>query len=649
MSFNYESLKRQLLILILVELVTVIVFQVFFTDVLYIAQYVLLVVNFGLMLAMLVMMHISYKQRVVSVTELLGNEAHKAFEYGGVSVMTLGHEDVITWISEPFEESVIGESVYTVLPAIEPLVAGEVSSIVLEYQGQRLEASLLDETGLIFFKDVTQREILETENKENRIVLAIAHLDNYEETTQYEEEQKIAVIDANIRQSVVNWADKHNMFVRRIRSDRYLLVLTEAVFEQLESDRFSIVNEIRKEARKLDTNITLSLAFARASGNFKQLEDMTNRALEIAQGRGGDQVVINTAGGEMRYFGGTTESVEKRSKVRVRVIAQSLGDLMARASQVIIVGHHNMDFDCLGSALGLSAIGHIYTKNVYIALNEDDIEPNLKMHFLANKAQFEKRHHFITHSQATDMLKDERTLVIMTDHHSIGQTQFEDVIMGAKTIAIVDHHRRTGELNFKPELMYIESSASSASELVVELFPYHKRNVVITPLDATYMYTGMLIDTNRFRVRSGNRTFQAAAELRNYGADLGVVEDMLRDVYDTFEERNKILNTAKRYGKNVIAAYDEDEVERVLMSRVADEILNVKDVEASFVVAYVDQESVGISARSKGKVNVQAIMERMGGGGHFTGAATIVRNKSIFEVVDQLKESIESVEQERES
>lgn len=649
MSDKFEEIKVRLLGFLLLEFFILIAVHVFLNDLLVMVQYIILLINLIMVIAMYGIMNASRKDRILSVTQILGTRSKKALDYGDVGMMTLDDNYAVTWMSELFLEHAyisIGERVDSIFPPLASLLNGTESSIKLSVGQSVYLVSLLETQDILYFKDITEVTALEVANKNNQLVLGIAHLDNYDETTQYEEEQTIALIDANIRQSVVNWADKHRMFVRRIRPDRYLLVLTEKAFQEITKERFGILHDVRKEATKLDTNITLTMAFARKSDNFKELEDMTNKALEMGQSRGGDQVVINTKESPMKYYGGNTEAVEKRSKVRVRVMAQNLAESINSASKVFIVGHKNPDFDSFGSALGASSIASVYKKDVHIVLDLEDTEENLSSAILQHENEMKKDHDFISISHALSIM-DKSSLLIMVDHHSINQTQFPELVEACQNIVVIDHHRRSGEFAFEPKLTYIESSASSASELIIELFPYHRRNVVISRIQATFMYTGMLIDTNHFRKRSGSRTFEAAAELRKFGADLELADEMLKANYRDFEIKNKILSKAQLFEEDyVIAAYKDGDIPRVLMSQAADEILSVRDVEASFVIAYVEHDVVAVSARSNGKLNVQTVMERLGGGGHFSGAAVQLRGHSINDVITMVQEAIMHVEKE---
>lgn len=649
MSDQFELIKIRLLGFLLLEFFTLIIFNVFFTEYLVLVQYIILLVNCIAVFAMYWIMDQSRKDRMMSVTKILGTKSKHALEYGQVGMITINSKQNITWMSELFlqyPELVIGEAVGVTFPPLIPLVDKTEEEVKVSLGQDIYLVSMMGSDDILYFKNITVLNYLEGINRNNQLVLGIAHLDNYDETTQYEEEQTIALIDANIRQSVVNWADKYQMFVRRIRPDRFLLVLTEKSFQDITKERFSILHDVRKEAAKIDTNITLTLAFARKSENFKELEDMSNKALEMGQSRGGDQVAINTKEAPMKYYGGNTEAVEKRSKVRVRVMAQNLAEHIGAASNVLIVGHKNTDFDSFGSSLGVSSIANVYKQDVNIVIDFEDVEANLQKAILEHENEMKRDHNFISLSHALSII-DKSTLLIMVDHHSMNQTQFPELVEKCDNIVVIDHHRRSGDFTFGPKLTYIESSASSASELIIELFPYHRRNVVISRIQATFMYTGMLIDTNHFRNRSGSRTFEAAAELRKFGADLDLAEEMLKADYLDFELKNKVLAQCKVFDNDyVLAAYKDSDLPRSLMSQVADVILSVRDVEASFVIANVGDDVVAVSARSNGKLNVQTVMERMGGGGHFTGAAVQLRGQSVNEVVSLLEEAITHVKKE---
>ncbi len=646
---KFEKYKTRLIGIGVLELVVLLVFHVFIEKYLFVVQYLLILVNLLLIFVIFAGSLKLYQERVLRVSRVLGRESGEMFAFGRLGVLTYDEDGTISWMSELFDDydlNHIGENINDVFPMVKPIMRDSKVSQLVHIGDVIFEVSQLSSKGVLAFQEKTEVGELKGKIESSSVVLGFAHLDNYEETTAYEEEQTIANIDMNIRQVFVDWATENAMLVRRLRPDRYLLLLNEEIYQRINKERFEIINTIRKEARDLDSNITLSLAFARKSDNYRELEEMANKALELAQSRGGDQAAINTKAEAMRYFGGSVETIEKRSKVRVRLVAQNLGELISQSTKVLILGHQMMDFDCMGSALGLDAITKVYGVDSYIILKEGDIESKLNETISEKREELMKHHQFITPEEALNLC-DETALLVMVDHHNTQQSQVPKLIERANNIVVIDHHRRTGEFTFKPKINYIEASASSASELMVELLPYHKHNVGISALAATIMYTGVLVDTNRFRNRTGSRTFEAVSVLRKYGADLVKVEDMLRDEYEDFELKNKVLSGSEQFNQGyIIASYKEGELSRTLMSQVADEILEVRNVEASFVVSFVREDTIAISARSKGDLNVQRVMELMGGGGHFTGAATQIVGLTINEVVEMLKKSINQVKEE---
>ncbi|NLW15217.1 MAG: DHH family phosphoesterase [Erysipelothrix sp.] len=646
---RFEKNKTQLLILGLAEFILLLVVHVFFDAYLSVIQYAIILVNLAIVFIIFTLAVQSYRERVLSVTRTLGKESGEAFAFARMGILTYDENLYITWMSEIFDDynlTNIGAPLLEVFPKVKSVLDGEDEDVFFEKDDVIFQASHLSSKGVLVFQEKTEVGKLKSKLEDSAVVLGFAYLDNYEETTAYEEEQTIAQMDTNIREAVVQWATDNHVMIRRLRPDRYLLLLNDKIFKKIEEEKFSILNKIRIESSKIDANITLSMSFSRSSENYKELEEMAHSALELAQSRGGDQVAINTKGESIRYYGGTTEAVEKRSKVRVRFMAHSLSEQVAKASNVIIVGHKMMDFDCMGSALGLYTIVSATNRKTSIVLDTNDIEQKLSETIEGNMERMKSEVNFISPSDAISKTKD-NTLIIMVDHHNVEQTQVPELLEKSKHIAIIDHHRRTGEFTFKPDLVYIEPSASSASELVVELFPYQKSKVNVSTFMATVMYTGILIDTNRFRNRTGSRTFEAMAELRKFGADLTRVENFLRDGYEDFELKNKVLNQSELFSDGyVIATYKDGFLRRAIMSQVADEILKVRNVEGSFVVSHINEDTIAISARSSGDLNVQRVMEKLGGGGHFTGAATQIKGLSINEVVEKLKTEIESVKKE---
>jgi cyclic-di-AMP phosphodiesterase len=648
---SFDRLKSKIAIILLFEIIILFIFFIFLFNYVYLLLFIYLLMNISFIYLIIQTYEKDQRDRIFSITRVLGKDAKDALEIGGVGIVTYDENYNVTWMSEIFDQrgiSLIGSKITALSPEINKLFTGDSESLIIEVNDSVYEVVRKENAQLLFFRDITEISQLESAYEDEQVVLGLIHIDNYEETTQYEEEQKIALIDSQIRQPVVDWAKKHGMFLRRIKADRFLVVLNERIYKKVMSNRFDILSYIRKAAADADVAITLSMAFSRKTSDFLQLEEMVNTALELAQSRGGDQVAIKSFNEDTKYFGGSSQAQEKRSKVRVRVIAQTIRDLIQQSKTVIIVGHKEMDFDCMGAAIGMSRIALSYDKEVYIVSKSGGIEIKLTGALAKYKEMLNQRHRFISESEALEIL-DANTLVIMVDHNNAAYSNATSVIEKAKKVIVIDHHRRSSDFTFNPVLVYIESSASSVSELVAELFPYQISNIDISMEEATIMFTGMLIDTNRFRNRTGSRTFEAASVLKNMGADTVEADNLLKDEFGEFELKTSMLKCSQQRPKGVvIAPYEEKSiVSRSIMSQVAEMLLSVKNVEASFVVARIDDHQVAVSARSKGKINVQVIMEKLSGGGHFSAAALQRENTTIEQMVVLLDASIkEYFEQE---
>lgn len=575
-----------------------------------------------------------------SIKQVVTDNVADAIAYGDVGLVAYDQNYVIVWMSDLFiqrEVNYVGEKITMWIPEINLLFQDEVDQITVEFEGYRYQVQRRNEEQVLLFKDVTEISLLQGHYDDEKVVIGMIHMDNYNETVQYEDEQKIALINSNLRQRVLDWCKKYNMLVRRIRSDRFVVVLNEAIYQQAARDHFSILQEVRKEAANLEVAITLSMAFARGTSNYSELDKMVNDLLELAQNRGGDQVAARKVGEDIKFMGGSTEAQEKRSRVRVRVMAQTIRNMIESSSNVIIIGHKEMDFDCMGAAIGMSRIVSACGKDAYIVALDTTIEGKLKQCLYRFNDDLIAVHRFVNEDEALERM-NASTLVIAVDHHAVGLSNAPRVLERSKKTMVIDHHRRKTDDNIQAVLVYVETSASSATELVTEFMQYQPERIEITETEANIMFAGMLVDTNHFRSRSGSRTFEAAAELRKMGADPLEADDLLKDTYKEFELRTRILSYSERIFENfVIAPIETDEIfTRTMLSQAADYLLSIQNVLASFVIAKIDEETVAISARSSGEVNVQILMEKMNGGGHFTGAAMQRKGSTVEAVTDEL-------------
>ena len=584
------------------------------------------------------------EEQAIGVRDALGVTAEKAFLFGEIGLLMYDDDYVITQMSELFEQrglNHVGSKVLSWLPEVDPLISGQGDTATVQLDERMYEITRREDEPVLIFRDITEQHNAMLSYSEERPVIGIAVLDNYDEVTQYEDDVSLSNINAAVRTPLTDYFRERGILLKRISNSRYFMVLNEKMFSDLVSDHFSILNTIRRSAAKQDVAISLSMSFARGTERLEELDEIAVKLIDLAQSRGGDQVVVQQAGGEVKYFGGSSEATEKRSRVRVRVMANTFRELISRSSNVIICGHRNMDFDCVGSAIGVARAAAALNKQVCIIGKTGGIEEKLAKVLAENAEEIAQEVRFVTESEAINQLQA-NTLTVMVDHHNIKQSNGSKLLENASKIAIIDHHRRSTEMGVKPVLVYIEAGASSACELITEMMPYISSRIEISELAANIMLAGMTIDTNRFHVRTGARTFEAAAALRKMGADPMQVDDYLKDTYDELTLKASCMSKAKRHDNAIITIpYKDGVLTRSLMSQVADQMLEIQGIDAVFVIADDTEGETAISARSNGRVNVQRIMEAIGGGGHMTAAAVQRKRCDIDELEQELLEKTE--------
>lgn len=646
---RFENFKTQIIIILLVEIAALFVLS--FVGLEEIVLYVGVAVIINVILIIWILRRVSKdrEQVDVDITRVLGNDTKEALIYGKVGMIIFDDQYQGVWCNNFLEErnvKIIGKKVASWIEAINEIFSGEVDEVIGEDQGYIYKITKKERAKVLYVKDVTEVETLKAKYEKNKMVAGLVQLDNYMEIQSYDDENKIALVNTQIRQKVVEWAKKYKILIRRLRSDRFLIILNEEILNELVANKFEILNEVRHAAEEIDETITLSMAFGRGTEDLAIMDGMLNDLLELAQSRGGDQVAIKKYGESVIYYGGNSEAQEKRSKVRVRVMAQAIKEGILSAEQVFIIGHDEMDMDCMGAALGMSRVTQANGRKCYILAKDIRMEEHLRQALLRFDEALSSRHQIISEEEALKLAKD-KDLIIVVDHNNPNQSATPKILEKISKKIIIDHHRRSEAFIENPLLTYIETSASSTCELVSELVPYQVNRVDISEEEATIMYDGILVDTNRFKMRTGSRTFQAVAFLKQVGVDAQAAEDILRDSYSEFEEKTAILKEAKRYEEVImIAPVEQKQVSRSLMSQCADSLLNIKNIEASFVIAEVRDHEVAVSARSKGVMNVQKIMESMQGGGHFSAAALQRKDTTVQAIYEELLKAIELYQKE---
>lgn len=636
-----ENFKIQLIILLIFEVLIIGLLAMLGVNLIVIFM-MSCVILFNVFLVVWIMIRYDRenKNRNLDLTRILGNDANDALLFGEVGILVYDENMIVTWINDFLEErniDLIGKKLSSWNFDLNKLFVDNIDNVMIHDKEHVYDVSRKENSTVIYVKDVTLYENMKSTYQSRKTVLGLIQLDNYLEVSQYEDENINSQMNTQLRQPVLNWAREYGMVIRRIRSDRFYVVLNEEIYEKIVEDKFSILNVVRQNSQEMGINVTMSMAIARGDKTLAELDEQVISLIEMAQNRGGDQVAVREDDQDAIFFGGNSEATEKRSRVRARVMAKAIRDALQETKKVFVVGHKNMDFDCMGANLAVSCIAQGHDKEVYIVSQSGGIEEQCSQALKQFDSELKKRHHFITEQEAMKMMKEE-DLVFAVDFHNPDHCNAPAVLEKAQKVILIDHHRRSEKFIENPLLVYVETSASSVSELMTEFLLYMPHKVVVNEIEAMFLYLGILIDSNRFKARTGARTFEACATLRSLGVDPNVAEDLIKENIQEFEEKSSIMRYGRVVFKNMMlaAVTDKAVVTRTMMSKCADSMLAIKNIEASFVIAYTAENTVCISARSKGNINVQKLMETMNGGGHFSAAALMRENTTVEAVEEEL-------------
>ena len=487
-----------------------------------------------------------------------------------------------------------------------------------------------------YWVDVTETEVMRATLEETRPVAAIFMVDNYEDLMKACPESKRSAVLAAVEEKIGQWtADAGGMLLKYDR-DRYLFLFEERSFPGYAERRFDLLDQVREVVAGEGVAATLSIGVGRDADNYDMLLKNAALALEMALSRGGDQAVVKDRS-NFDFYGGRSKTTEKRTKVKSRVMANALGDLMAEVERVYVMGHKYADMDCLGAAAGICAIARKLGKKAQIVM---DLENNA-VHPMVKKLQKLPEYSGIFLSGTEAFLRVQPdTLLVVVDTNRPGSVESEQLLDACNRVAVIDHHRRGSSYIDKMALNYHEAYASSASELVTELLQYLMEPSDLLRAEAEALLAGIVLDTKNFTNRAGSRTFEAAAYLRRCGADTADVQRMFQSDLEDMISRCDILRQAEMYRGDLAIVALEEECDRVTAAKASDELLTIKGVQASFVL-YPKGDGVYISARSLGEVNVQVIVEDLGGGGNSTTAGGLLAYTSAAEAKERLINAID--------
>lgn len=562
--------------------------------------------------------------------------------------------DEILWYNEMFRDSVLRDKRNLFGFDIKQFSQIEISEMLLnqgtliEYNNRYYEAYALKNIihdgalYLIYLVDVTTFQNIKLEAMRTRPVVMLLLIDNYEEAIGNEFETEKANLSAEVRNEIQSFVDQTTGFIRRLNNDRYLVVMEQQHLDEIVKKRFDLLDRVRNLTTESRISVTLSIGVAPVTDTLGKAEQEARRALDMALGRGGDQAVIKTETG-YEFFGGYSKGVEKHTKVKTRIVASAMVELIKAADNVLIMGHRFADLDALGSAIGMAKACRCLGKQTHIIL---DVRRNLADVLVDRLIEQGDQSLLVQPENVTELLFP-RTLLIIVDTHIPNLLESVTAYERCDQVVVIDHHRKMVNHISDAVIFYHEPYASSASEMVTELIQYFGDDVKLTRADADALFAGIMLDTKNFVMHTGVRTFEAAAYLRRLGADTIGVRQLFASTMDSYQRKTRIVSSAEIYKSCAIATCDfvADDI-RVVAPQAADELLGISGVKASFVL-YEQNDTVNISARSMGALNVQVIMERLGGGGHHTMAGAQLSNTVIDKVKQQLLEAIDKLQQEQ--
>ena len=511
-------------------------------------------------------------------------------------------------------------------------------SLILELEQQEAKASifamyLFDETEL---KDYINR------NEDEKLVSGLLYLDNFEEVTDTVEEVRASLLAALIERRVNKYFNAVDAVVKRLEKDKYFIVMRRASLNQLIEQKFDILEQIKEVNIGNEMSVTVSMGIGVHAKKFGQTYEYAKVAIELALGRGGDQVVLKE-GDHISYYGGKSQMVEKTTRVKARVKAHALKEFISQKENVVIMGHRITDVDSFGAAIGIYRAAKTMDKKAHIVINTPTSSIRPLMDEFLDNSDYDP-HMFVKSHEARD-ITDDNTVLVVVDTNRASYTECPELLNMTKTIVVLDHHRQSSDVIKTAVLSYIEPYASSASEMVAEILQYFSEDIRIRNIEADSIYAGIMIDTNNFLTKTGVRTFEAAAYLRRCGADVTRVRKMFRESVDVYRARGEAIRNAELYhDAYAISVCPSEGLESptVVGAQAANELLNIVGVKASFVLTDYDG-TIYVSARAIDEVNVQIIMEKMGGGGHLNIAGAQLKNYTVREAELYLKDILKTM------
>ncbi len=575
--------------------------------------------------------------------EVIGSDVQEAYNFAMIGLAVTDKDDNVLWTNDLFKTrhiDIIDTNILNWQPDLAELkdvnANGSEKECKISFNSRTYQVKFLHEAGLWIFKDTSDYEEIYRLYKEQAPVVGSLAIDNYDDVVRGDDD--FNDIATKVKNLIFQYCNKYGVLLRRIKNDSYSMLCNYKDFCKMQEDHFSIIDTVRKECANTNVPLTLSIGLAREFPDVIKLNELANKALEIAMSRGGDQVCIAVYGSEMEFYGGKSEAQEKRNRVKDRVLADTLITLIRNSSNVLVMGHTMMDMDAMGACLGIKAISKYLDKKCRMVADLKNTENKTRLAFNSSFSKEEIEDILVTPNAAEGMIGP-NTLLVVVDVHKPYMVMAPKLLEKTSKVVVIDHHRRAEEFIDQPVFNHIDPAASSTCEIIAEFIKFCSVNprIELPSIYATIMLSGIFLDSNHFKSKvTGLRTFEACTILKEYGADNAMADDLLKDDYEEFEEVTDLVKNIEHPAYGVVAVFAPEDriVDEATISKAANMCMSLKGNHACFVVAHTSSKMIKVSARSDGSINVQLLAEKLGGGGHFSMAAITFDNNRIDDVKD---------------
>lgn len=597
------------------------------------------------MIALRNRIEISNQQKI----QYASHRAQEALDYVSVEmpvgIITWDDNNTFTWTNPAITESVQQLTKDDQQDMINELLQrAEKGKNIYKIDNILYHFDLNLEKRVVYLIDVTKEYTLENKEKQQQAVVGILSVDNYDDVIDRRDDKEVSNLNSFITTIISDWMDSYRIFYKRVNAERFFLFGRYDDLEKMIENNFDLLEHIRVSAEKQDMLITISMGISYGSESLEVIGDEAQNNLDIALVRGGDQVVVKNAaeGKKPVFYGGNSASAAKRTRVRSRAMSTALKNVFNQTGNVFVMGHRFPDMDAIGSAFGVACLARYHDKKVRIVINEEETIPDVER-CLEEIHQNGELENLLISPEAAMKQRKAGDLLVMVDYHRPSLSIDQELYEQFENIVIIDHHRRGDEFPDNSLLTYIESSASSASELVTELIQFESNEQQkMSKMEATLLLAGITVDTKNFAVRTTARTFDVASYLKTCGADASLVQYLLSTDIQSYLEISKLVGESDYVRDDIVVATgtEDQKYDSVTAAKTADTLLSMVDINAAFVIIKRTDGVIAISARSSGTINVQRVMEVLGGGGHFTNAATQLENSTIAEAKQRLLEAI---------